>query len=370
MPMPQMPNQAPPQSGFLAAAQQMQGGGMPTARPPMPPQAQPQQQGLPPQAKQMLQQVAGMGRHGDTLLAHLTPGEKTVPPEVQTPKVLATLDKAYKDKGVTSEQFTAGSPQSSINPATGLPEYNFMSSFLPIALGLAGSFALPMLAPSLMSAAAGGTAAAGTGLSALAGSSIGGGLGTTAGGLLAGQDPLQAGLSGALGGLGGYGLGSLMGSAAPAATSAASSSGAQAGNSLAGISQEGQQLIGGMPRIQGMNSVSSMSNIGPTAANAANIAPDKFLNPEWTKMGGILKDGFNPMQAAGGVAGSALGNYLGAPPKPYTAPKPAGFNDRMRPVSELPPWDQQLGMTNYAGPSANFSGFNPATNFPAAWRFY
>lgn len=378
MPMPPMPQQAPsPQSSFLGAAQQA--GSMPPqntgAQPPMQ-DGQPQQ-GLSPQMLAMLKQVAGMGRNGDTTLAHLTPGEKTIPPEIQTPKVLSTLNKAYKDKGVSPEQFTVGSPQSSVNPATGLNEYNFMSAFLPIAMGLAGSFLLPGVGTALgASAGAAGGAAAGAGaggllggLSPLALSSIGGGLGTTAGGLLSGQDPLQAGLSGALGGLGGYGLGSLMGSAAPAAATAASSGGAQAGNSLAGMSAGGQQLASGLPRIPGM--AASMGNVGPTVANSANIVPDagKFLNPEWTKMGGFLKDGFNPMQAAGSVAGSAFGNYLGAPPKPYTPPRPSGFNDKMRPVGSLPPWNEQLGQNTYNGPTPNFSGYNPATNYPAAWRF-
>lgn len=374
MPMPQMPLQAPPQSSFLGAAQQQGGGMPPPMRPPMPPQAmqngQPPQQGLPPQMMAMLKQVAGMGRNGDTLLAHLTPGEKTVPPEVQTPKVLATLDKAYKDKGVTSEQFTAGSPQSSINPATSLPEYNFMSSFLPIALGIAGSLLLPGVGTALGASAGGAAAGAGAGaaagglggmlggMSPLALSSIGGGLGTTAGGLLSGQDPMQAGLSGLMGGLGGYGMGSLMGGAGGAAAGAA-------GSAPSGMSPAGQQLASGLPRIPGL-SPSLTNSIGPTAENAASLGGG---NPEWTKLGGLLTGGFNPYQVAGGVGGSALGNYLGKPDKPSAPHRPSGFDDKMRPVSELPPWNQQLGQTTYNGPVPSFSGFDPMTNYPASWRF-
>jgi len=122
--------------------------------------------GIDPKIQALIQQISKMGRGGDTLLAHLTPGEMEVPKEVQTPKVLATLKQAYESKGVSPQQFTAGSPQSSMNPQTGLPEYNFMSAFLPAALGIAGSFAMPWLAPEFAAASP-----------ALAGA-IGGGAGT------------------------------------------------------------------------------------------------------------------------------------------------------------------------------------------------
>lgn len=362
-----MPPQMPPQSSFLGAAQQ--GAPMPPMGGGQPPQ---QPQGLPPEMMAMLKQVAGMGRGGDTMLAHLTPGEKTVPPEVQTPKVLAVLDKAYKDKGVTSEQFTVGSPQSSVNPATGLNEYNFMSAFLPIALGLAGSFLLPGIgtAAGASAGAAGGAAAGGlggalAGMSPLALSSIGGGLGTTAGGLLAGKDPSQALLSGAMGGLGGYGLGSLMGGAGSAAAGAAGSAPSAAPAAAQGMTPGPNFAPSDIERMTSM-----FSGNNPATLAAPATAPVSTGNPEWTKLGGFLKDGFNPAQAAGSIAGSMIGDSLGAPPKPYNPRKPSGFDDKMRPVSELPPWNEQLGQTTYNGPQASFSGYNPMTNFPAAWRFY
>lgn len=360
--MPQLPPS--PQSGFLATAMQGQGGGIPPQQPPMPGGQPPPPQGLPPQMMAMLKQAATMGRGGDTTLAHLTPGEKTVPPEVQTPKVLATLNKAYKDKGVSPEQFTVGSPQSSVNPATGLNEYNFMSAFLPIAMGLAGSFLLPGVGTALgASAGAGAGAAAGaatTGLSDLALSSIGSGLGTTAGGLLTGQKPLQAGLSGALGGLGGYALGNMstgltaMGnvpeSAAKAAAPAAANGGMSAGPAFTNSD---------MARMTDMFA-------GNNPATAAATAPQGWAGNSMSMLG----QKFNPYQVAGGAGGSQIGSYLGSPGKPYVAPKPAGFDDKMKQPGDLPPWNQQLGQTTYNGPQANFSGYNPATNYPAAWRFY
>lgn len=339
--------QNPQQSSFLGAAQG--GAGLPMQPPSSSPQqGQPQQpQGLPPQMMAMLKQVAGMGRHGDTVLAHLTPGEKTVPPEVQTPKVLATLNKAYKDKGVSPEQFTVGSPQSSINPATQLPEYNFLSAFLPTALGLAGSIAFPALAPAML------------GGNAMAAAAIGSGLGTTAGGLLAGQDPMQAGLSGLGSGLGGYMVGNMFSPAKDAATAAASSAPAAAN------AAKMTPMPGSLPSTSGLG-MSSAANALPSTAGAAQP-------PLSDRLSSAFSDAWkNPNLAfgAGSLIGGQVGNYLGAPVKTSAAPRPSGFNDKMRPVGELPPWDQQLGMTNYRGPTANFSGFDPATNYPAAWRFF
>jgi hypothetical protein len=92
-------------------------------------------------------QLADRGRYGDTTLVHMTPGE------VQG---LASLG------------------QLTINPDTGLPEAFNLRSLLPIIGGIAGSFLLPGIGTAL-------------GAGALGAGAIGAGIGTTAGGLLAGQ---------------------------------------------------------------------------------------------------------------------------------------------------------------------------------------
>lgn len=92
---------------------------------------QPQQQRFTPQ------EMAQLGRFGDSIMAHQTPGEITVPLPVQSPKVLATLKQAFHKQHADMSQFVAGSPNSRINPKTGAPEY-YMSWLAP-ALGAVGS---------------------------------------------------------------------------------------------------------------------------------------------------------------------------------------------------------------------------------------
>lgn len=295
--------------------------------------------GIPPQMLQMIlaqlqkqapQQLASQGRGGDNMIAHLTPGEIMVPPQVQTHKVLATLDKAYKDKGVQPEQFTAGSPASSVNPQTGIPEYNFMSAFLPAALGVAGAAAAPF------------TGGASLGLSTAALAALGGGLGTAAGGLMTGQSPTQAALSGLGAGAGGYLL---------------SGAGGQLGNLLG----SGGDAAGKAAATQQLSNVIS----APTQAAAANAATSG--GPSVLGSQALAK--FNPFSAAGSAAGGYIGSQLGAPPKSNSPNYPPGFNDPMPAVGSLGSAQQQLGMTNSVQPRPNFTGYNPFSNNPAAFNF-
>ncbi len=334
-------------------------------QPPQGPSSPQQPQGqLDPKIQQLIQMLMKQGRGGDTMMAHLTPGEMEVPPEIQTPKVLATLKKAYQDKGVDPAQFTAGSPQSSINPSTGLPEYNFMSAFLPAALGIAGSVAMPYLAPEIGSA--------------LLASSVGGGVGTALGGLAAGQKPTQALLAGAGAGAGGYGLGSLAGGAASAAGSAGEQAAAAipassaAGPTVANLnasmapqiaSNYANSLGGIMP--QGM-----ASGLGNASSSVANTAASAAPSNSMLTMGGLLKNPINPYQAIGSTVGGQFGNMLGAPVKPQGPKYPPGFNDPMTPLSQLPSYQVGLGQNQYKGPNASFNNFNPATNYPAAYNHF
>lgn len=72
------------------------------------------------------QELAALGRNGDSIIAHLTPGEIQVPPQVQTPQVLQTLQQAFAAKGAPLQNFIAQSPTESQNPATGQPEFGFL----------------------------------------------------------------------------------------------------------------------------------------------------------------------------------------------------------------------------------------------------
>ncbi len=336
------PQMNPNIMAFMQAMQQKQGG-----QPPQ--QGMPQQGGQPmsPQLQQMLmqrqkmmqqqqieQQLAQQGRGGDKMIAHLTPGEMTVPPEVQTPKVLATLKKAYEHKGVHPAQFTAGSPASSVNPQTNLPEYNFMSSFLPAALGIGGALLAPM------------TGGASLGLSEAAMAGIGGGLGTTAGGLLSGKSPEQAALMGLGSGLGGYALSGLGGAASSAASKGA----------------------GVMPGAasQAASSAADATAGFPGYMNAAQQAPQVLGSQT---LGNAVAN-FNPGQAAGSAIGGYFGNQIGKPPAGSQSMVPPGFNNHLTPVGQLPSFQNQLGYNTYNGPTANFSGYNPQTNNPGAFNFF
>ncbi len=370
MPMPPMPS--PPPQGMMppnAAAMFMQGMNTPpgapaaagatqppgaTPPPGLPPQlmgAQPPQPGAnPPNTPQG--QLAAKGRMGDTLLAHMTPGEIAVPPQVQTKPVIKAISKAFEQNHISPAAFTAGSPQSSINPQTNLPEYNFWSSFLPVALGIGGSLLMPGIGTSL-----------GLGLSSLTSSAIGGGLGTMIGSLAGGKGFTNSLLAGGLSGLGSYGLGSLLAPAGDAATKAATESAANYVNST--------------PSAQVAADVAAEPMGAATASRGlSDILADPLgggINP-----GGALgraADAFTPAQKYGSAGGAGLGAFLagsmfGDGSGSSGPALPPGFTDHAPSVSSLPSAREQLGMSSYGGPLPQFTGYNPYSLSPAAYNFY
>ncbi len=135
-----------------------------------------------------MQGMAQYGRNGDTMMAHVAPGEMVVPQEVlqENPKVARGLGMAFADAGADPLRYTVGSGQNSINPVTGEPEFflgdllkkglkygsKLMSggggSFLsnPIVQGAISNVALQALSggkPSLRDALIGGVAGGGLG---------------------------------------------------------------------------------------------------------------------------------------------------------------------------------------------------------------
>lgn len=71
--------------------------------------------------------LAGWGRGGDTMMAHVNPGEMLIPPEVQhaNPELMHALARAMEGMGANPNQYIVGSPDMSINPHTGHPEFFF-----------------------------------------------------------------------------------------------------------------------------------------------------------------------------------------------------------------------------------------------------
>mgnify|MGYP003631526377 CR=1 FL=1 len=144
-----------------------------------------------------MQNMAQMGRFGDTSMAHVSPGEMVVPKEIlnRRPNLQRGIMGAIAQEGMDPRRYTVGASQNSINPMTGQPEYFNLKKLLkfaaPFLLGPAVGSAIGSLFPSL----AGAGALASTARGAL------GAAGTSA--LTGGKkkDILRSAL---MGGLGGY----------------------------------------------------------------------------------------------------------------------------------------------------------------------
>lgn len=269
------------------------------------------------------QQLAQKGRFGDTLVAHLTPGEIEVPPQVQTPRVLADLRKAFTKAGVNPQQFTAGSPQSSVNPQTGMPEYNFLSALLPTLLGGAAAFLAPEALPFLGAAAA----------------PVGGAVGSMAGSALGGGNSnqiLMSGLGGAAGGylMGGGGIG------APGVdpTSAINSAGTSATAALPGTAE-------GVPALNAVN-IPASAGTSATAALPGTAGGTSFMG---MPMSTFAKG------AIGAGLGGGIGSYMGQSPNTQAPNYPPGFNSPLPPLN--PQFGQKLGSNQANRPT--FTGYDP-----------
>ena len=276
-------------------------------------------------------EMARLGRYGDAVVAHLTPGEIAVPPEVQTPQVQQTLSHAFQQAGVSPQQFVAGSPQSSINPHTGAPEYSFWSAVLPILGAIGGSF-IPGVGTSV-----------GMGL----GGAAGGGLGA----LADKSSPTQALLSVLGGGLGGYvgggGIGDVFGSAAAAESAAnptAMAASAAAPSELPGASfgvGVNPEFLGTAPQTAGSAAAAAAQQVSNPTNAITNSLWDSIKAAPWK--GAML---------AGG--GATLAGML-APPPTQSSAAPPGFNNPMTPLNRN--YNSMLGNSNASYPS--FAGYNP-----------
>lgn len=67
--------------------------------------------------------LALQGRGGDTELAHVTPGEMVLPAPLQTPEVMAAVQAAAQNAGIDVSRYTVGAQANSVNPDTGILEY-------------------------------------------------------------------------------------------------------------------------------------------------------------------------------------------------------------------------------------------------------
>jgi len=81
-----------------------------------------------------LSQLASLGRGGDTMIAHLTPGELVIPADfLEEPAIKQRLLNFLGEQGVENpERYLVGSDANSINPNTGLPEFLSLSDLNPL----------------------------------------------------------------------------------------------------------------------------------------------------------------------------------------------------------------------------------------------
>jgi hypothetical protein len=237
---------------------------------------------------QLAKGLASLGRHGDSMLMHVSPSE------------VAGL---HALGAMTGRKVTT-------NPHTGMPEAfsfgDFFSSLLPTLVGVA-------LAPETGGASLGITS---LGETAAAAAPIVGGMAT--GALVAGakgEDPLMGGLMGGLGGYGGSGLGSSLAKMGANATTAAAPAGvtglntAQIQNALQVPASEAANIAKYGPLTENMGS--TLSNIKTYGALTEGAAPATGFENLTSGAKQLLSDPVKNWQAFKDAGGSAW--QLGAP---------------------------------------------------------
>jgi hypothetical protein len=278
--------------------------------------------------------LASLGRHGDTMLAHINPRE-------------AAMLKRMGGSGT-------------INPRTGYPEYFNLKKFLSVAIPIAIGFFAPTLGASIgASMGFSGTAAT------MAGGAVIGG-GTAA---LTGGDPLKGAL---LGGLGG-GLGEYVGGAA--------NTGLGLDLGAAGQNVLGNALVGGgmgMATGQGFLKGAATGALGTYAGQQlGDLTGSAAVGAGGKQFGNMLAAGYDPKSAVigGGLAGLATSmskpvesSRLGLKPSDAVLeglkmPKGGDYSYSGVPEAGVGTTDFMTGKVGYKGPenfSVDYSLTNPA----------
>ena len=278
--------------------------------------------------------LAGMGRHGDTMLAHINPRE--------------------------AEMLQRMGGSGTINPQTGYPEYFSLKKFLAVALPIALDFIVPGAGTAIGSA----MGFTGTAATMVGGAVIGGGTAALTGG-----DPLKGAL---LGGLGG-GLGEYAGSAANNAL----------GLNLGTTGQNllGNSLVGGMSGMasgQGFLKGAATGALGTYAGQAlGDVTGNASIAAGGKQFGNMVTAGYDPKSAVigGGLAGLATSmsrpadsSRLGLKPSDAVLeglkmPKGGDYSYSGVPEAGVGTTNFMTGATGYKGPdnfAVDYSLTNPA----------
>jgi len=279
--------------------------------------------------------LAGMGRHGDTMMAHINPRE--------------------------AEMLRRMGGAGTINPRTGYPEYFSLKKFLAVALPIALDFIVPGAGTAIGSA----MGFSGTAATMIGGAVIGGGTAALTGG-----DPLKGAL---LGGLGG-GAGDYFGSAANNAM----------GLNLGTTGQNllGNALVGGVAGAasgQGFLKGAATGALGTYAGQAlGDVTGNAAIGAGGKQFGNMVAAGYDPKSAIMGGALTGLATSMARPAqqtsnlglKPSDAvleglkmPKGGDYSFSGVPEAGVGTTNFMTGATGYKGPenfAVDYSLTNPA----------
>jgi hypothetical protein len=279
--------------------------------------------------------LAAMGRHGDTMMAHINPRE--------------------------AEMLRRMGGSGTINPRTGYPEYFSLKKFLAVALPIALDFIVPGAGTAIGSA----MGFTGTAATMVGGAVIGGGTAALTGG-----DPLKGAL---LGGLGG-GAGEYLGSAA--------NSTFDMGLGTTGQNLLGNSLVGGVAGAasgQGFLKGAATGALGTYAGQALGDATgNASVAAGGKQFGNMITAGYDPKSAiiGGGLAGLATSmarpaqqtSNLGIKPSDAVLeglkmPKGGDYAYSGVPEAGVGTTNFMTGATGYKGPenfAVDYSLTNPA----------
>lgn len=234
--------------------------------------------------------IAAKGRGGDTILAHLTRGEVSIPPQVMNEALANHIEQAFKAKGIDPMKFVAGSPAQSVNPSTGQPEFSFWTSirnFGEKAVGAALGTALGGPVGGAIGAGLVGGVQGDRGIG-LALDAVGGGFG--GGDALSGFQDVGNSLVDAAGGVGTFGAGQTVGGALSGLGSSISNGLSSAGSGISNFISDPAGTIGSAASSVG-NGISGLFG-GSTPA---------------TSLQGFTDPGMSSLTASGANMTSPLG---------------------------------------------------------------
>ena len=234
-------------------------------------------------------QIAAAGRGPDTTLAHLTPGEVVLPPEMMESEQFETaVENRFRELDLNPEQYVVGMGIASLNPQTGLEEFGFFKK-----LGKSIKKIAKKIAP-----IAGPLANFIPGVGPIVAGAIGAATNVVGG----------KGLKGAISGaLGGYGTGKLIGGIGSLGGSAAGKGGSFLGK-VGEFVLPGKDKVGLIGNIgKGIGSLFGVGGQDPSAILMERASADPALAEQIAK---LSEAGLSPDQILNAVGGGRSGGNV------------------------------------------------------------